>query len=56
MIMTVIEPRKIFAFVDHAVEVAKPERVILFGSYARGAATVDSDVDLLVVMNYRGSP
>lgn len=25
------------------------ERVILFGSYARGAATKDSDVDLLVV-------
>lgn len=25
------------------------ERVILFGSYARGAATRDSDVDLLVV-------
>ena len=27
-----------------------PERVILFGSYARGEATIDSDVDLMVVM------
>ena len=27
------------------------ERVILFGSYARDAATRDSDVDLLVVAN-----
>jgi predicted nucleotidyltransferase len=27
-----------------------PEKVILFGSYARGDATIDSDVDLLVVM------
>jgi uncharacterized protein len=27
-----------------------PERVILFGSYARGEATDDSDVDLLVIM------
>jgi predicted nucleotidyltransferase len=29
-----------------------PERVVLFGSYARGAATEDSDVDLLVVVNH----
>ena len=30
------------------------ERVILFGSYARGAATKDSDVDLLVIGPYEG--
>ena len=30
-------------------EVARAERVILFGSYARGQATEHSDVDLLVV-------
>ena len=29
----------------------KPERIILFGSRARGDATPDSDVDLLVVMD-----
>lgn len=28
----------------------KPERIILFGSHARGTAGPDSDVDLLVVM------
>ena len=28
----------------------EPERIILFGSRARGAARPDSDVDLLVVM------
>lgn len=28
----------------------QPERIILFGSYARGDAHPDSDVDLLVVM------
>lgn len=33
----------------------QPERVILFGSYARGTPTPDSDVDLLVVMNTRAS-
>jgi predicted nucleotidyltransferase len=28
-----------------------PEKVILFGSYARGEAGIDSDVDLMVVMD-----
>jgi predicted nucleotidyltransferase len=32
-----------------------PEQIILFGSYARGQATPDSDVDLLVVMEAAGS-
>ena len=27
-----------------------PERIILFGSFARGTATKDSDVDLLVIL------
>ena len=27
-----------------------PDKVILFGSYARGEAGIDSDVDLMVVM------
>ena len=33
---------------------AKPERIVLFGSYATGAPTEDSDVDLLVVMAFEG--
>jgi predicted nucleotidyltransferase len=32
-----------------------PEQVILFGSQARGDAGPDSDVDLLVVMEVKGS-
>ncbi len=32
-----------------------PERIILFGSSARGRPTPDSDVDLLVVMHVKGS-
>ena len=35
--------------IRRAVEVAKPDRIILFGSAARGDMTHDSDVDLLVV-------
>lgn len=30
------------------------EKVVLFGSYARGTATVDSDVDLLVIGDFEG--
>ena len=30
------------------------ERVILFGSYAQGAVTEDSDVDLLVICPFEG--
>lgn len=32
------------------VEALHPEKIILFGSYARGNPTPDSDVDLLVIM------
>ena len=31
-----------------------PQRVLLFGSYARGTANADSDVDLLIIMSYEG--
>jgi predicted nucleotidyltransferase len=36
--------------VQRIVQVARPERIILFGSHARGDAVQDSDIDLLVVM------
>src|SRR3954463_3439470 len=34
----------------------RPQKIILFGSYASGCAGPDSDVDLLIVMRFRGSP
>ncbi|MDP6041008.1 MAG: nucleotidyltransferase domain-containing protein [Candidatus Latescibacteria bacterium] len=37
------------------VEQFNPIKIILFGSYARGTATPDSDVDLLVVKNIENS-
>lgn len=33
----------------------KPQRIVLFGSYAYGQPTSDSDVDLLVILPFRGS-
>jgi uncharacterized protein len=41
--------------VKRIVEKFRPERIILFGSHARGEAGPDSDIDLLVVMPVEGS-
>jgi predicted nucleotidyltransferase len=38
------------------VKAFAPEKIILFGSYAYGVPTPDSDVDLLVVMGSDDSP
>jgi predicted nucleotidyltransferase len=34
----------------------RPEKIILFGSHAYGRPQWDSDVDLLVIMPFRGGP
>jgi uncharacterized protein len=39
---------------DKIVREFRPEKIILFGSHARGAAGMDSDVDLLIVMPHVG--
>lgn len=41
--------------VELIVERFHPEKIILFGSHARGEAGPDSDVDLLIVMPVKGS-
>lgn len=43
------------AIVRRTVPTFEPRKVILFGSRARGAATAESDYDLLFVMSYTGS-
>lgn len=43
-------PLEINGIVDRIVASFAPEKVILFGSYAYGNATPDSDFDLLVIM------
>ena len=47
--------RTITAMAKRIVKRFSPEKVILFGSHASGNAGPDSDVDLLVVMPYKGS-
>ena len=40
---------QIQAVTDVIVDHFKPQAVILFGSYATGTATEDSDIDILVI-------
>ena len=49
-----VKRQDIRAYVNKLVGRFHPQKVILFGSYAYGKPTEDSDVDLLVVMPYRG--
>lgn len=44
-----ITPDQIRRAVDCLAQAAQPERILLFGSQARGDAREDSDLDLLVI-------
>jgi predicted nucleotidyltransferase len=44
-------PEKVDRAVQTAVEVARPSRVFLFGSWVRNQATADSDLDLAVFLD-----
>ncbi|MGH7177161.1 MAG: nucleotidyltransferase domain-containing protein [Tepidisphaeraceae bacterium] len=48
-----VDARDIIALSDAIARQFSPQRIVLFGSYARGDASVDSDVDLLVIMPHR---
>ncbi len=45
---------QITAFCERIIEQYKPEKIVLFGSYAYGKPTPDSDVDILVVLPFEG--
>jgi len=40
--------------IERIVSTLKPEKIVLFGSYAEGNPTHDSDVDLLIIMELNG--
>lgn len=50
-----VSVREIKAFCRRLAVEYRPNRIVLFGSYARGEPGPDSDVDLLVVMPFKGS-
>ncbi|MHC4442246.1 MAG: nucleotidyltransferase domain-containing protein [Planctomycetota bacterium] len=49
-----VDFKDIQALADSIAKQFNPERIILFGSYATGSADPDSDVDLLVVLPFKG--
>ena len=49
-----IEMQKVYELCDQVVQRFHPQKVILFGSYAYGTPTEDSDVDMLVIMPFEG--
>jgi predicted nucleotidyltransferase len=44
-----VSPETLQQIIERIVEVAQPEKIILFGSAARGEMGPNSDVDLLVI-------
>ncbi len=51
-----VEVEKILSLSATIAREFKPDCIILFGSYAYGNPTDDSDVDLLVVLPFEGKP
>ena len=51
-----VSEHQITRFGQRLAELFHPERIVLFGSYAYGSPTSDSDVDILVVMPLQESP
>jgi predicted nucleotidyltransferase len=46
-----VTPEKVDDAVRQIVEIAKPLRVVAFGSWARGQSRPDSDLDLAVILD-----
>lgn len=49
-----IEFEEIDAYAKNVATKFRPDKIILFGSYADDSASEDSDVDLLVIMPHQG--
>ena len=44
-----IDEKKLESIKNRIVEAVSPEKIILFGSYASGESTEDSDIDIVVI-------
>jgi uncharacterized protein len=51
-----ITQQQIHELAARIADTCKPEKIILFGSYAYGNPSDDSDLDLLVVLPFDGRP
>jgi predicted nucleotidyltransferase len=51
---SMVDMNQISELSNQIVREFQPERIILFGSYAYGTPSADSDVDLLVVLPFEG--
>jgi predicted nucleotidyltransferase len=49
-----VTSRQIRAYAKQIARQFRPRKIILFGSYAYGEPTPDSDVDLMVIMPHKG--
>ena len=54
--MTTLETNSYIPLIIKRLREIKPEKVILFGSYAQGTETAGSDLDLLVVTHHNEIP
>ncbi|MDQ3003792.1 MAG: nucleotidyltransferase domain-containing protein [Anaerolineales bacterium] len=52
--MKKISRRTISVFARQIAKQFNPEKIILFGSYAYGEPTEDSDVDILIILPFKG--
>ncbi len=51
-----ISQKQIKEIIARIISHYKPEKIILFGSYAQGTSTKDSDLDLLVIVKDSTQP
>jgi predicted nucleotidyltransferase len=50
-----VSRRLVQSYCDAVAREFHPQKIILFGSYATGNPTPDSDVDLMVILPFRGN-
>jgi predicted nucleotidyltransferase len=51
-----VSMKEIKRLADRIVREFQPQKIILFGSYAKGEPEPDSDVDVLVILPFEGKP
>ncbi len=54
--VSLVTPGLLTEITQKVVQAFRPKNIILFGSYAYGKPTSDSDLDLLIVMESRDRP